>query len=224
MRDGSPSIPIVDRSAARFDVPGGLALAGVFGGALVLAGLAFETVGLSAAAVFAVVGASGVVVVRRLNAAHAAVERSTRQVEEAGSRLQVLVEHVPAAVYIDMADPGRLRRRSARLHEPADQRDPRLPARGVRRRPGALAEPDPPGRSGRGDRGLWPSIGETGEPLRAEYRMLARDGTEIWVRDEAYAMPDDTRAAGGSRRACSSTRPTGSGLSPSSSTTRSTTR
>jgi diguanylate cyclase (GGDEF)-like protein/PAS domain S-box-containing protein len=30
-----------------------------------------------------------------------------------------------------------------------------------------------------------------GEPLRAEYRMLARDGTEVWVRDEAYAMPDD---------------------------------
>ncbi len=32
---------------------------------------------------------------------------------------------------------------------------------------------------------------QTGEPLRAEYRMLARDGTEVWVRDEAYAMPED---------------------------------
>jgi diguanylate cyclase (GGDEF)-like protein/PAS domain S-box-containing protein len=31
----------------------------------------------------------------------------------------------------------------------------------------------------------------TGEPLRAEYRMAARDGTEIWVRDEAFSMPDD---------------------------------
>jgi diguanylate cyclase (GGDEF)-like protein/PAS domain S-box-containing protein len=31
-----------------------------------------------------------------------------------------------------------------------------------------------------------------GEPLRAEYRMVRRDGAEIWVRDEAYAMPDDT--------------------------------
>ena len=34
----------------------------------------------------------------------------------------------------------------------------------------------------------------TGEPLRAEYRMIARDGTEIWVRDEAFAMADDTRS------------------------------
>ena len=34
----------------------------------------------------------------------------------------------------------------------------------------------------------------TGEPLRAEYRMLARDGSEVWVRDEAFAMADDTRS------------------------------
>jgi diguanylate cyclase (GGDEF)-like protein/PAS domain S-box-containing protein len=34
----------------------------------------------------------------------------------------------------------------------------------------------------------------TGQPLRAEYRMIARDGSEIWVRDEAYAMPDDTQS------------------------------
>jgi diguanylate cyclase (GGDEF)-like protein/PAS domain S-box-containing protein len=34
----------------------------------------------------------------------------------------------------------------------------------------------------------------TGEPLRAEYRMLARDGSEVWVRDEAYAMPDDAQS------------------------------
>ena len=190
MRDGSPSIPIVDRSAARFDVPGGLALAGVFGGALVLAGLAFETVGLSAAVVFAVVGASGVVVVRRLNAAHAAVQRSTRQVEEAGSRLQVLVEHVPAAVYIDMADPdvsdgGRLAYMSPQICGILGYRpdefvdDPELwPSR---------IHPD--------DREMaiaaYGRHWETGEPLRAEYRMVARDGAEIWVRDEAYAMPDD---------------------------------
>src|SRR5437762_69097 len=31
----------------------------------------------------------------------------------------------------------------------------------------------------------------TGEPLRAEYRMLARDGSEVWVRDEAFALPGD---------------------------------
>jgi diguanylate cyclase (GGDEF)-like protein len=32
----------------------------------------------------------------------------------------------------------------------------------------------------------------TGQPLRAEYRMIARDGTEVWVRDEAFAMPEET--------------------------------
>jgi diguanylate cyclase (GGDEF)-like protein/PAS domain S-box-containing protein len=32
---------------------------------------------------------------------------------------------------------------------------------------------------------------KSGEPLRAEYRMLAKDGSEVWVRDEAYAMADD---------------------------------
>jgi diguanylate cyclase (GGDEF)-like protein/PAS domain S-box-containing protein len=35
---------------------------------------------------------------------------------------------------------------------------------------------------------------QTGIPLRAEYRMCTRDGREIWVRDEAYSMDDDTRS------------------------------
>ena len=189
-RDPSPSIRTVDRSPSRFGLPGGLALAGVFGGALVLAALAYETAGVAALAALVVVGTSSVVVVRRLNDADAAVERSTREVEEAGSRLQVLIEHVPAAVYIDMADPdvsdgGRLAYMSPQICGILGFRPDEF-----------VDDPE-----------LWPSRihpedremaiaaygqhWETGEPLRAEYRMIARDGTEIWVRDEAYAMPDD---------------------------------
>ena len=107
----------MDRVARRFDVPDGLAVAGLFGGALVLA--VFAVVGLTdagsgqiapvilvggALTAFVEVVASGVVLLRRLRRAAETLEQTARQVEEAGSRLQVLVEHVPAAVYIDMAD------------------------------------------------------------------------------------------------------------------------
>ena len=107
----------VDGSTRRFGVPDGLAVVGLFGGALVLTALAViattdivtgdnASVVVSAAvvALCAVLGA-GVVLVLRLRSASQTLERTTRQVEEAGSRLQVLVEHVPAAVYIDVADP-----------------------------------------------------------------------------------------------------------------------
>ena len=139
-------------------MPDGLPVVGLFGGALVLAGLTVvglsgtaagptAPVALGAAAViaFGVVVGSGVVLVRRLRRAAAMLEQTVRQVEEAGSRLQVLVEHVPAAVYIDMADPdvsdgGRLAYMSPQI-----SRDPRLSARGARGRSRAVAEPDPPG-------------------------------------------------------------------------------
>jgi diguanylate cyclase (GGDEF)-like protein len=34
---------------------------------------------------------------------------------------------------------------------------------------------------------------ETGEPFRAEYRMIARDGSCVWVRDEATCVDDPWR-------------------------------
>ena len=139
-------------------MPDGLPVVGLFGGVLVLAGLSCRRadrhragptapVALVAAAAiaFGVVVGSGVVLVRRLRHAAAMLEQTVRQVEEAGSRLQVLVEHVPAAVYIDMADPdvsdgGRLAYMSPQISG-----HPRLSARGARGRSRALAEPDPPG-------------------------------------------------------------------------------
>jgi len=188
----------------RFGAPDGLPAAGLFGGALVLAGLA--AMGLTgqgadqtppvflAASLLVAVGAvvgSGIVLVRRLRSASATLEHTTRQVEEAGSRLQVLIEHVPAAVYIDTADPGvsdggRLAYMSPQITGILGYRpdefvdDPELWPSRVHPddRPAAIA--------------AYNEHWRHGEPLRAEYRMIRRDGTEIWVRDEAYAMPDDT--------------------------------
>jgi len=187
-------------------VPDGLPVVGLFGGALVLAGLtvvgltstapgatAPVAVGAAAVIVFGVVVGSGVVLVRRLRHVTALLEQASRQVEAAGSRLQVLVEHVPAAVYIDMADPdvsdgGRLAYMSPQITGILGYRpeelvdDPELwPSR---------IHPDDRAAAFAAYAAHW----LTGEPLRAEYRMLGRDGTEVWLRDEAYGMPDDTRS------------------------------
>ena len=187
-------------------MPVDLPVVGLIGGALILTvlagvGLSGTAVGpttpialsLAALTVCGLVVASSIVLVRRLRHATALLEQTARQVEEAGSRLQVLVEHVPAAVYIDTADPGvsdggRLAYMSPQIGEILGYRPEELV----------------------GDPELWPSRIHpedrdaalaayeahwlTGQPLRAEYRMLRRDGTEIWVRDEAYAMPDDTQS------------------------------
>jgi diguanylate cyclase (GGDEF)-like protein/PAS domain S-box-containing protein len=194
----------VDQSARRVRVPDGLSVVGLFGGALVLAGFAIigmtgtaggptALVALAAAVIgFGVVVGSVVVLVRRLRHATELLEQTARQAEEAGSRLQVLVEHVPAAVYIDMADAGvsdggRLAYMSPQIigilgYRPEELvGDPELwPSR---------IHPDDRAAALAAYEAHW----QTGQPLRAEYRMLRRDGTEIWVRDEAYAMPDDTQ-------------------------------
>ena len=196
----------MDESARRVRVPDDLPVVGLFGGALVLVGLivvspigtltgpmAPVTVGAMAVIAFGVVVGSGVILVRRLRHASAGLEQTSRQILEASSRLRVLVEHVPAAVYIDMADPGvsdggRLAYMSPQINgilgylpeEFVD--DPELwPSR---------IHPD--------DRAValaaYEAHWQTGEPLRAEYRMVRRDGTEVWLRDEAYGMPDDTQS------------------------------
>ena len=185
-------------------MPDGLPVVGLFGGALVLTGLAVAgltaagqaapvALGAAAVIVFGVVVGSGVVLVRRLHQAAAMLERTARQAEEAGSRLQVLVEHVPAAVYIDMADPdvsdgGRLAYMSPQIMGILGYRPEEL-----------LDDPELwPSRIHPDDRrtalAAYEAHWQTGEPLRAEYRVVGRDGTEVWVRDEAYGMPDDTRS------------------------------
>jgi len=187
-------------------VPDGLAVAGLFGAAFVLLALVLvDIIGPGSTrigpAIIAVVGvvafggvlAAGFVLVGSLRRSSNALERRTREVEEAGSRLKVLVEHVPAAVYIDVADPevtdgGHLAYMSPQVTAILGYRpdelvdDPELwPSR---------IHPDDRAAALEAYEAHW----RTGEPLRAEYRMLARDGSEVWVRDEAYAMPDDTQS------------------------------
>jgi diguanylate cyclase (GGDEF)-like protein/PAS domain S-box-containing protein len=185
-------------------VPGGIAVVGLFGGVIVLAivaavsaaGSASDRIGPVLAidlAALAVVFGAGVVLVRHLQRAGVILERTSREADETASRLHVLVEHVPAAVYIDVADPdvsdgGRLAYMSPQVTGILGYRpeefvdDPELwPSRiHADDRAAAIA--------------AYNAHWMTGEPLRAEYRMIARDGSEIWVRDEAFAMPDDTRS------------------------------
>ena len=195
----------MDRPTQRFGVPDGVHVVGLFGGAIVLAVLGLASIlgatvsGSTAALVvvavtsLALVLGCGAILLRRLRTAASSLERTTREANESATRLKVLVEHVPAAVYIDMADPdvsdgGRLAYMSPQIagilgygpDELID--DPELwPSRiHPDDRAAAIAAYD----------AHW----QTGEPLRAEYRMLARDGSEVWVRDEAFAMADDTRS------------------------------
>ena len=191
-------------STRRFGAPDGISAIWLFGGALFLAVLAVATVAASVpelvgatvaltAVALGVVVAAGLALLRRLRDTAATLERTSREAVETAARLRVLIEHVPAAVYIDMADPdvsdgGRLAYMSAHVRgilgfEPEDFiGDPELwPSR---------IHPDDRGPAIEAYEAHW----RTGEPLRAEYRMIARDGTEIWVRDEAFAMADDTRS------------------------------
>ena len=183
-------------------MPDDLPVVGLFGGALVLVGLivlapigpmAPVTVGAMTVIAFGVVVGSGVFLVRRLRHASAGLEQTSRQVLEASSRLRVLVEHVPAAVYIDMADPavsdgGRLAYMSPQINGILGYRPEEL-----------VDDPELwPSRIHPDDReaaiAAYEAHWRTGEPLRAEYRMLRRDGTEVWLRDEAFGMPDDTQS------------------------------
>jgi diguanylate cyclase (GGDEF)-like protein/PAS domain S-box-containing protein len=191
-------------STRRFGAPDGISAIWLFGGALFLAVRAVATVAASVpelvgatvaltAVALGVVVAAGMALLRRLRDTAATLERTSREAVETAARLRVLIEHVPAAVYIDMADPdvsdgGRLAYMSAHVRgilgfEPEDFiGDPELwPSR---------IHPDDRGAAIEAYEAHW----RTGEPLRAEYRMIARDGTEIWVRDEAFAMADDTRS------------------------------
>jgi diguanylate cyclase (GGDEF)-like protein/PAS domain S-box-containing protein len=118
-----------------------------------------------------------------------ALERTEVRLAEAGSRYRILVEHLPAAVYIDAADAGvsdggRLAYMSPQIrgimgYDPDELiADPELwPSR---------IHPD----DRRAAFAAYAEHWKTGRPLRAEYRVIARDGTEVWVRDEAFALPD----------------------------------
>lgn len=121
----------------------------------------------------------------------ALVQRAT-----ADSRYRVLVERVPAAVYIDVADStmaagGRVDYMSPQIEAilgysaEAFMTDPELWP--------ALIHPDDHAATLDAYRDHW----ATDRPLRVDYRMLARSGSVVWVHDEAHAM---TEGPAGGRR------------------------
>ena len=130
---------------------------------------------------------------------HAELQDALARRAEADTRYRVLVEHVPAAVYIDMQDPavtdgGRLLYLSPQIEAilgyppEAFIDDPELWP--------SLIHPD--------DRDIalnaYSEHWSGGQLLRAEYRMYARDGSLVWLRDEAYAMnegPEKVRVSQG---------------------------
>jgi diguanylate cyclase (GGDEF)-like protein/PAS domain S-box-containing protein len=124
------------------------------------------------------------------------LEDAILQRADADTRYRVLVERVPAAVYIDVADTdvpdgGHLAYMSPQIesilgHPPeAFVADPELWP--------ALIHPDDREAALAAYHEHW----TTERPLRTDYRMIARNGAIIWVHDEAYSM---TEGPGGGRR------------------------
>ena len=116
-------------------------------------------------------------------------ERSDRRLREAEARYRQLVEQVPAITYVDREDLSSGSWPTAFVSPQLERllgyssdewlRDPTLWKRSLHPddRAAALAEDERHYREG--------------EPLRSEYRLIAKDGREVWVRDEATIVTDD---------------------------------
>jgi diguanylate cyclase (GGDEF)-like protein/PAS domain S-box-containing protein len=113
-------------------------------------------------------------------------QRSTGELAEAEERFRVLVEQAPAVVYIDALDASASTQYISPQIEAitgysADEwmADPQLWVR-------LLHEDD------RADVLLAQARhNDTGEPFRMEYRLRARDGRDVWIRDEAVMIRDE---------------------------------
>ncbi|HKB28741.1 MAG TPA: diguanylate cyclase, partial [Candidatus Limnocylindrales bacterium] len=115
------------------------------------------------------------------------LEDALVQRADADSRYRMLVERVPAAVYIDVADPDVSDGGHLAYMSPQVESILGYPPSAF------LADPE-----------LWPQLihpddrlatlaaynehWATARPLRADYRMVARSGAVVWVHDEAYSM------------------------------------
>ncbi len=75
--------------------------------------------------------------------AHHELEIALNQRAEADSRYRTLVEHVPAAVYIDVSDPAVSDGGHLAYLSPQIEAILGYPPEILRRRPGAVADPDP---------------------------------------------------------------------------------
>jgi diguanylate cyclase (GGDEF)-like protein/PAS domain S-box-containing protein len=186
-------------------IHGALPLVALFGSTVLIVArhVATPDLGLVDAAAFGVIILAGIRqsllvhergrLLDRSRQARDELEVALLQRAEADTRYRVLVERVPAAVYIDVADPtvtdgGKLAYMSPQIETilgyppEAFVADPELWPR--------LIHPDD----------LEPTIASytahwaSGRPLRADYRMLARDGSVVWIHDEAFSMTEGSTA------------------------------
>jgi PAS domain S-box-containing protein len=126
---------------------------------------------------------SGLVVVREVTAR----KRAEEQAREAETRYRMLVEQIPSITYIDVYDPDHTAGFSTVYCSPQIEQmlgysvdefmnDPELWP--------TLLHPDDLERSLVADARHF----ETGEPMAEEFRVIARDGRTVWVRNEAVAV------------------------------------
>jgi PAS domain S-box-containing protein len=116
--------------------------------------------------------------------------RAQEEVADAEKRYRTLVEQIPAVVYVDADDDLS----TARYVSPAYERLFGYTAQERMADPGLwskLLHPEDRDRV----LALSRETNRTGDPFRCEYRMVARDGRVVWVRDEAVLLRDDSGRA-----------------------------
>jgi diguanylate cyclase (GGDEF)-like protein/PAS domain S-box-containing protein len=113
------------------------------------------------------------------------LERAGDEIREANARYRALVEQIPAIVYVDLADDTMLTtyvspQIEALLgitpHEYIEDPDVWTRQLHAEDREDALA--------------AYHAGRESGEPFTFEYRLVARDGREVWFRDSAVVIHD----------------------------------
>ena len=113
-------------------------------------------------------------------------KRAEEKLQESETRYRTLVEQIPAVIYIDAVDEAN----SAMYRSPHVREVLGYEPEEFSSSPDFwqnLLHPDDRERVlAENER-----TNETGEPFEIEYRMIARDGSVVWVRDEAHLMYDE---------------------------------
>ncbi len=118
-------------------------------------------------------------------------KESERKLQDAEFRYRMLVEQVPAVIYIQLPEPNNEAPYSVAYMSPQIGRILGHPPRAFTEDPafwGGLVHPDD------WDRMLVENerTDATGESFALEYRLLHRDGTYRWIRDEAVLVHDES--------------------------------
>ena len=116
-------------------------------------------------------------------------KRAEEQLSQAELRYRMLVEQLPAVVYIDAVDEVSTAlyvspRYEQLLGYTAEERmsDPELWLRSIHPEDKAWVQAESK------------RTNETGDPFMVEYRLIAKDGRVVWIRDEAVIVRDETGA------------------------------